>query len=85
MSVKVKKIDRRPELMRHLETATGKSLQKAARLCKAIAQQLVSRKYSGPSREERDKKNARARQRRADLRERAKAKAEAANNGQTTT
>jgi hypothetical protein len=85
MSVKVKKVDRRPELMRHLQTATGKSLQRAAKLCKAIAQQLVSRKYSGPSREEKDRKNARARQRRADLRERAKARAGAANNGQTTT
>ena len=72
MSVKVKKKDRRPELMRSLETATGKSLERAAKLCRSIAQQMVSRKYTGPSREEKDRKNARAREKRAMLKAAAK-------------
>jgi hypothetical protein len=50
-------------------------------LCRSIAQQMVSRKYTGPSREERDRKNARARQKRAELKERARLKQEAANGG----
>ena len=73
MSVKIKKRDRRPELMRSLNTAAGKSLKKAAILCKAIAQQLVSRKYPGTSREEKDRKNAAARKKRAEARQRAEA------------
>ena len=72
MSVKVKKKDRRPELMRSLETAAGKSLERAAKLCRSIAQQMVSRKYTGPSREEKDRKNARAREKRAMLKAAAK-------------
>jgi len=72
MSVKIKKKDRRPELMRSLETAAGKSLERAAKLCRSIAQQMVSRKYTGPSREEKDRKNARAREKRAMLKAAAK-------------
>ena len=72
MSVRIKKKDRRPELMRSLETATGKSLERAAMLCRSIAQQMVSRKYTGPSREEKDRKNARAREKRAMLKAAAK-------------
>ena len=72
MSVKIKKKDRSPELMRSLETATGKSLERAAKLCRSIAQQMVSRKYTGPSREEKDRKNARAREKRAMLKAAAK-------------
>ena len=72
MSVKIKKKDRRPELMRSLETAAGKSLERAAKLCRSIAQQMVSRKYTGPSREEKDRKNARAREKRAILKAAAK-------------
>lgn len=73
MSVKIKKIDRRPELMRSLNTAAGKSLKKAALLCQAIAQQLVSRKFPKPTREQMDRKNARAREKRAAARQRAEA------------
>lgn len=58
--------------MRSLETATGKSLERAAKLCRSIAQQMVSRKYTGPSREEKDRKNARAREKRAMLKAAAK-------------
>ena len=72
MSVRIKKKDRRLELMRLLETATGKSLERAAKLCRSIAQQMVSRKYTGPSREEKDRKNARAREKRAMLKAAAK-------------
>ena len=73
MSVKIKKIDRRPELMRSLNTAAGKSLKKAALLCQAIAQQLVSRKFPKPTREQMDRKNARAREKRAAAKQRAEA------------
>lgn len=73
MSVKIKKIDRRPELMRSLNTAAGKSLKKAALLCQAIAQQLVSRKFPKPTREQMDRKNAKAREKRAAARQRAEA------------
>ena len=72
MSVRIKKKDRRPELIRSLETATGKSLERAAKLCRSIAQQMVSRKFTGPSREEKDRKNARAREKRAMLKAAAK-------------
>lgn len=62
MSVKVKKkVDRRPELMRSLETATGKALQHAATLCKGVARQLVSKRYQRvPNRRGRNKAQAAA-------------------------
>ena len=73
MSVKVKKkVDRRPELMRSLETAAGKALQHAATLCKGVARQLVSKRYQ-MTKEERDRKNAKQRKRRAEERERLEA------------
>lgn len=57
MTAKVKRIDRRPELMRSLNTASGKALKQAALLCQAIARQLVSRKYvKGASRRKRNDK-----------------------------
>ena len=83
MTAKVKRIDRRPELMRSLDTATGKALKQAALLCQAIARQLVSKQYTGPSREERDRKNRRARERRAELKERARLKKEQEAGGET--
>jgi hypothetical protein len=85
MSVKVKRKDRRPELRKQLKTATGKSLERAAKLCKAIAQQLVSRKYSGPSREEKDRKNAKARQKRAEAKGSINTVAESMSSGQAET
>jgi len=62
MTAKVKRIDRRPELMRSLDTATGKALKQAALLCQAIARQLVSKRYIR-SNEEREERRAKARKR----------------------
>ena len=62
MTAKVKRIDRRPELMRSLDTATGKALRQAALLCQAIARQLVSKRYIR-SNEEREERRAKARKR----------------------
>jgi hypothetical protein len=69
VSVKIKRTDRRPELMRSLNTAAGKSLKKAALLCQAIARELVSRKFPKPTREQMDRKNAKAREKRARMRQ----------------
>ncbi len=67
MTVKAKRIDRRPELMRSLDTATGKALRQAALLCQAIARQLVSKRYIR-SNEEREERRAKARKRGSGLR-----------------
>jgi hypothetical protein len=45
MSVKVKLIDRRPELQKFLKTAAGKVVEACAMRCHTIARQLVSKRY----------------------------------------
>jgi hypothetical protein len=46
MTVKVKRLpDRRPELMRQLQTAAGRALNEAAMLVRNAAKQLVSVRY----------------------------------------
>jgi hypothetical protein len=46
MTVKVKRLpDRRPELMRQLQTAAGRALHEAAMLVRNAAKQLVSVRY----------------------------------------